>query len=79
MFQKIVKNMLFVIAEGCVKFLEKQAKDLGLPLTVYSKFPSKPIVVITWVGQEPASPSILLNSHMDVVPVFEVCITIFGL
>ncbi len=26
---------------------------------------------ITWTGSEPALPSIMLNSHMDVVPVFE--------
>jgi len=25
---------------------------------------------MTWTGQEPELPSILLNSHMDVVPVF---------
>lgn len=30
-------------------------------------------MVITWLGTEPEKPSILLNSHMDVVPVFEVC------
>lgn len=33
--------------------------------------PKKPIVVMTWEGTQPALPSILLNSHMDVVPVFE--------
>lgn len=30
----------------------------------------KPIVVLTWLGAEPQLPSVLLNSHMDVVPVF---------
>lgn len=34
--------------------------------------PGKPIVVITWLGQKPELPSILLNSHMDVVPVYPV-------
>lgn len=29
-------------------------------------------MVLTWEGTEPKKPSILLNSHMDVVPVFEV-------
>lgn len=33
--------------------------------------PQKPIVILTWEGTEPLLPSILLNSHMDVVPVFE--------
>lgn len=30
-----------------------------------------PIVVLTWKGSQPDLPSIILNSHMDVVPVFE--------
>ncbi|KAJ8920151.1 hypothetical protein NQ315_011811 [Exocentrus adspersus] len=57
--------------DDCVKFLEKQAKSLGLPVKVTEVTARKPIVIITWVGSEPESPSILLNSHMDVVPVFE--------
>jgi aminoacylase len=31
----------------------------------------KPIVILTWEGSEPGLPSILLNSHIDVVPVEE--------
>ncbi|KAM7348873.1 aminoacylase-1-like [Cochliomyia hominivorax] len=57
--------------EPCVEFLKKQASDLGLPLSIY--YPAKktlPIVVITWQGTQPQLPSIVLNSHMDVVPVF---------
>ncbi|CAH1115008.1 unnamed protein product [Psylliodes chrysocephalus] len=57
--------------EPCIKFLEKQAKSLGLPHQIIKIKPNKPIVIITWVGKEPNAPSILLNSHMDVVPVFE--------
>lgn len=30
----------------------------------------KPIVVMTWEGEDKSLPSILLNSHTDVVPVF---------
>ena len=33
--------------------------------------PGKPIVIMTWVGTDPSLKSIILNSHMDVVPVFE--------
>lgn len=33
--------------------------------------PRKPICILTWVGKSPKLPSIILNSHMDVVPVFE--------
>jgi len=30
-----------------------------------------PTVILSWIGAQPELPSILLNSHMDVVPVFE--------
>lgn len=57
--------------EPCVEFLRKQAESLGLPVNVYYPFSkSKPIVVITWTGTQPNLSSIILNSHMDVVPVF---------
>ncbi|KAI4479434.1 hypothetical protein M0804_011219 [Polistes exclamans] len=57
--------------DACVEFLHKQAKSLDLPVKVYHVHPGKPIVVLTWLGTEPTEPAILLNSHMDVVPVFE--------
>ncbi|KAL1116413.1 hypothetical protein AAG570_004887, partial [Ranatra chinensis] len=56
--------------DGCVEFLRGQAKSLDLPVSVFVPTPHKPVVVITWQGREPNLPSILLNSHMDVVPVF---------
>ncbi len=31
--------------------------------------PGKPAIIMTWIGSEPELPSILLNSHTDVVPV----------
>lgn len=37
----------------------------------YAALPTKPVVVMTWIGTHPSEPSIILNSHMDVVPVFE--------
>ncbi|XP_037936843.1 aminoacylase-1A-like [Teleopsis dalmanni] len=56
---------------SCVEFLKKQAADLELPINVYyPSLPTKPVVVITWIGQQPELPSVILNSHMDVVPVF---------
>lgn len=64
------KNESF--SDECVKFLEKQAESLGLPVTVHSPVPGKPVVIITWTGLEPDQQSILLNSHMDVVPVYAV-------
>ncbi|XP_038214771.1 aminoacylase-1-like [Zerene cesonia] len=57
--------------DDCVNFLQKQARSLDLEFNVYKVVPKKPIVVLTWVGQSPSLQSVLLNSHMDVVPVFE--------
>ena len=31
-----------------------------------------PVVVLTWKGTDPNCRSVMLNSHMDVVPVFPV-------
>lgn len=58
-------------SEPCVAFLEKQAKNLNLSFAVH--YPSNidnPVCVMTWTGSQPNLPSILLNSHIDVVPVF---------
>ncbi|CAH2076578.1 unnamed protein product, partial [Iphiclides podalirius] len=56
--------------EYAVNFWERQAAAIGLPFFVYRPA-SKPICVITWTGTNPELPSIILNSHMDVVPVAE--------
>ncbi|CAB3362934.1 Hypothetical predicted protein [Cloeon dipterum] len=56
--------------DGCIEFLKKQAKSLDLPLKIYTVVDRKPIVVLTWQGLKPEEKAVLLNSHMDVVPVF---------
>ncbi|XP_044738097.1 aminoacylase-1-like [Chrysoperla carnea] len=56
---------------SCVDFLTEQAKELGLPIKIYEFVKGKPIVVISWTGINPDLPSIILNGHMDVVPVVE--------
>ena len=28
----------------------------------------KPVLVMTWIGQDPSLPAVMLNSHTDVVP-----------
>ncbi|XP_037050135.1 aminoacylase-1-like [Bradysia coprophila] len=57
--------------EPCVEFLKRQAKSLDLTVAVHYPVNEKnPVVVLTWTGAEPNLPSIVLNSHMDVVPVF---------
>ena len=53
-----------------VDFLICQAKSAGLQYKTHCCLPSKPILIITWEGLDPSLPSVLLNSHMDVVPVF---------
>lgn len=55
-----------------MEFLQKQAKSLDLISNVYHpQSPSAPVVVLTLLGTNHALPSIMLNSHMDVVPVDE--------
>ena len=52
--------------------MKKQAQDLKATIKITECVPGKPVVVITILGKDPNLPSILLNSHMDVVPVFPV-------
>ncbi|CAH1782537.1 unnamed protein product [Owenia fusiformis] len=56
--------------DGALAFLKKQASELGLPFACTELHPGKIILVMTWEGSDPSLPSILLNSHTDVVPVF---------
>lgn len=58
---------------SCVILLKGQAEEMGLKSHVVELVKDKPILIITWTGLEPDLPSILLNSHMDVVPVSEEC------
>ncbi|ELT90864.1 hypothetical protein CAPTEDRAFT_184037 [Capitella teleta] len=55
---------------GAADFLTRMANELGLPYQVHECVPGKPIFIITWEGTDPSLPSLLLNSHIDVVPVF---------
>ena len=55
--------------DTCVEFLGTMAESLQLPMQVLNLVEGKPIVLMTWMGTEPALPAILLNSHMDVSPV----------
>lgn len=63
-----------MLSEPCVIFLKKIADSIGLRFSVYRCHPKKPVVIMTWPGANPILPAILLNSHMDVVPVSEVLI-----
>ncbi|GAB2267560.1 hypothetical protein Dimus_002540 [Dionaea muscipula] len=50
-------------------FIISQAKSLSLEHQTLEFVPGKPLVLLKWPGKIPSLPSILLNSHTDVVPV----------
>ncbi|XP_055856130.1 aminoacylase-1-like [Episyrphus balteatus] len=59
------------VTEPCVAFIIKQAESLVLPYKISRPGgEDQPIVIITWLGIDPELPSIMLNSHMDVVSVY---------
>lgn len=65
-------KMTFPLSEPCVRFLKRQAASLDLVVSVvYPVNEKNPVVIMTWTGSEPNLPSIMLNSHTDVVPVFD--------
>ncbi|XP_048449552.1 aminoacylase-1 [Rhincodon typus] len=57
--------------DGAIKFLERMSVELDLPLKKIEVHPGRTVVVISWEGTDPKLKSVLLNSHTDVVPVFE--------
>ncbi|GAA30793.2 aminoacylase [Clonorchis sinensis] len=56
---------------AAVHWLRQQGESLGLTCFITELIPSNPILIMRWKGREPDLPAILLNSHMDVVPVKE--------
>ncbi|XP_015892218.3 uncharacterized protein LOC107426535 isoform X2 [Ziziphus jujuba] len=50
-------------------FLLAQAKSLSLESQTIEFVEGKPVVLLKWPGSDPSLPSILLNSHTDVVQV----------
>ncbi|XP_014782659.1 aminoacylase-1 isoform X1 [Octopus bimaculoides] len=55
--------------DGAIKFLKEMAGELGLPYKVIEVSPGNPVFVMTVEGKDPSLPSLMLNSHIDVVPV----------
>ncbi|XP_030855958.1 aminoacylase-1-like [Strongylocentrotus purpuratus] len=53
---------------GAIEFLKEMAGEMGLPVQCIEVHPGKTIVIITWEGTDPTLKSIILNSHIDVVP-----------
>lgn len=50
-------------------FIISQAKSLSLESQTIEFVKNKPLVLLKWPGKNPKLPSVLLNSHTDVVPV----------
>ncbi|CAH1433465.1 unnamed protein product [Lactuca virosa] len=50
-------------------FILSQAKSLSLESRTIEFVKNKPLILLKWTGKNPDLPSILLNSHTDVVPV----------
>lgn len=67
-----MNNLYYFNVGECVAFLQFQAESIGLPSTVHYMATKKPVVIITLIGRKPELPTILLTSHMDVVPVYPV-------
>uniref|UniRef100_A0A8C6W5D8 N-acyl-aliphatic-L-amino acid amidohydrolase n=1 Tax=Nannospalax galili TaxID=1026970 RepID=A0A8C6W5D8_NANGA len=56
---------------AAIAFLEERALLMGLSCQNVEVAPGYVVTVLTWPGTNSALPSILLNSHTDVVPVFK--------
>ncbi|KAL2091275.1 hypothetical protein ACEWY4_013538 [Coilia grayii] len=57
--------------DAALGFLDRIANELGLPMKKIEMCPGRVVAIMTWVGTNPALKSILLNSHTDVVPVYQ--------
>ncbi|KAL6858987.1 hypothetical protein ACP4OV_017989 [Aristida adscensionis] len=53
---------------AAVAFLRDQAAEAGLEARTLEFVAGKPHLLLRWPGRRPSLPSILLNSHTDVVP-----------
>ncbi len=49
-------------------FLLSQATSVGLEARSWEFVKEKPVILLSWNGTHPSLPSLLLNSHTDVVP-----------
>lgn len=58
------------LLDAAISFLVNILKEIDLPYKVIQDDEKRPILVASWVGSDQSLPSILLNSHTDVVPVY---------
>ncbi|KAJ0984519.1 hypothetical protein J5N97_002875 [Dioscorea zingiberensis] len=54
---------------AATSFLSSQGHSIGLRSQTFFFSPNKPLLLLSWPGSDPSLPSILLNSHIDSVPV----------
>uniref|UniRef100_A0A8C4HJE2 N-acyl-aliphatic-L-amino acid amidohydrolase n=1 Tax=Dicentrarchus labrax TaxID=13489 RepID=A0A8C4HJE2_DICLA len=57
--------------DAALRFLDRIAEELGLPMKKIEVCPGRVVSIMTWQGTDPTLKSILLNSHTDVVPVYQ--------
>ncbi|KAK5968079.1 Aminoacylase-1 [Trichostrongylus colubriformis] len=58
--------------EACKEFLCNLASELGIQTRWVEPVRGKPFIIMEILGSEPDLPSIVLYSHMDVVPTSKV-------
>ncbi|XP_036415205.1 aminoacylase-1-like [Colossoma macropomum] len=57
--------------DAALKFLARISEELGLPMKKIEVCPGRVVTIMTWTGTNPSLKSVLLNSHTDVVPVYQ--------
>ncbi|KAL7837052.1 hypothetical protein SRHO_G00267630 [Serrasalmus rhombeus] len=57
--------------DAALKFLGRISEELGLPMKKIEVCPGRVVAIMTWTGTNPFLKSVLLNSHTDVVPVYQ--------
>lgn len=57
--------------DAALKFLTRISEELGLPMKKIEVCPGRVVTILTWTGTNPILKSVLLNSHTDVVPVYQ--------
>ena len=65
-----VSDQLQSWKERATTFLADQARRIGLSFQILHYHADTPLWLMTWTGSDPSLGSILLTSHVDVVPVF---------
>ncbi|KAI9598101.1 aminoacylase-1A-like protein [Syncephalis fuscata] len=57
--------------KSAMTFLKQLADEINLSFKTVEPVANKPVAILTWTGADASLPSIMLNSHTDVVPVFK--------